>query len=206
MTIVRSLALFAVAAFAEIGGAWLIWQSVREHRPAARDERRPFARIDADAPRVAHAQPCGKGGENTGAGHAQPDRRQDRPVENGNRTHADDGGQRPACSQHQRGDKEQLRPPRHRPGRPGIEPQAGVAGTAPLHDAAPPESQHQPRQVEPEGEGGNHCAVSAPQPSSADPSAADTASCAVSCAADGTAQQLSPRHASRPSLTATAAM
>jgi len=32
MTVLRSLLLFAVAAFAEIGGAWLIWQGVREHR------------------------------------------------------------------------------------------------------------------------------------------------------------------------------
>jgi len=32
MTIVRSLVLFVVAAVAEIGGAWLIWQGVREHR------------------------------------------------------------------------------------------------------------------------------------------------------------------------------
>jgi small multidrug resistance family-3 protein len=32
MTIVRSLVLFALAALAEIGGAWLIWQGVREHR------------------------------------------------------------------------------------------------------------------------------------------------------------------------------
>lgn len=32
MTILRSIALFGVAAFAEIGGAWLIWQGVREHR------------------------------------------------------------------------------------------------------------------------------------------------------------------------------
>ena len=32
MTLVRSLLLFAVAALAEIGGAWLIWQGVREHR------------------------------------------------------------------------------------------------------------------------------------------------------------------------------
>lgn len=30
--IARSVALFAVAALAEIGGAWLIWQSVREGR------------------------------------------------------------------------------------------------------------------------------------------------------------------------------
>ena len=32
MTIVRSLLLFAVAALAEIGGAWLVWQGVRDHR------------------------------------------------------------------------------------------------------------------------------------------------------------------------------
>ncbi|MFT7841008.1 YnfA family protein [Saccharothrix sp. BKS2] len=32
MTVVRSLVLFALAALAEIGGAWLIWQGVREHR------------------------------------------------------------------------------------------------------------------------------------------------------------------------------
>jgi small multidrug resistance family-3 protein len=30
--IARSLALFAVAALFEIGGAWLVWQGVREHR------------------------------------------------------------------------------------------------------------------------------------------------------------------------------
>jgi small multidrug resistance family-3 protein len=35
MTIVRSLLLFALAALAEIGGAWLIWQGVREHRGLA---------------------------------------------------------------------------------------------------------------------------------------------------------------------------
>ncbi|WP_336217006.1 YnfA family protein [Nonomuraea sp. LPB2021202275-12-8] len=35
MTIIRSLLLFALAALAEIGGAWLIWQGVREHRGAA---------------------------------------------------------------------------------------------------------------------------------------------------------------------------
>ena len=34
MTILRSLLLFILAALAEIGGAWLIWQSVREHRSA----------------------------------------------------------------------------------------------------------------------------------------------------------------------------
>jgi small multidrug resistance family-3 protein len=34
MTPARSIALFALAAFAEIGGAWLIWQGVREHRGA----------------------------------------------------------------------------------------------------------------------------------------------------------------------------
>jgi small multidrug resistance family-3 protein len=32
MTIAKSLLLFALAAVAEIGGAWLIWQGVREHR------------------------------------------------------------------------------------------------------------------------------------------------------------------------------
>ncbi|SES72195.1 small multidrug resistance family-3 protein [Nonomuraea wenchangensis] len=32
MTILRSLALFALAALAEIGGAWLVWQGVREQR------------------------------------------------------------------------------------------------------------------------------------------------------------------------------
>jgi small multidrug resistance family-3 protein len=32
VTVVRSIALFLVAALAEIGGAWLIWQGVREQR------------------------------------------------------------------------------------------------------------------------------------------------------------------------------
>ena len=32
MTILRSVLLFALAAVAEIGGAWLIWQGIREHR------------------------------------------------------------------------------------------------------------------------------------------------------------------------------
>ena len=32
MLIARSVALFVVAALAEIGGAWLIWQGLREHR------------------------------------------------------------------------------------------------------------------------------------------------------------------------------
>ncbi len=32
MTVVRSVLLFVVAALAEIGGAWLIWQGVREQR------------------------------------------------------------------------------------------------------------------------------------------------------------------------------
>ena len=32
MTILRSIGLFIVAAIAEIGGAWLIWQGVREKR------------------------------------------------------------------------------------------------------------------------------------------------------------------------------
>ncbi|ULE33759.1 YnfA family protein [Mycobacterium sp. IDR2000157661] len=30
--VVRSIVLFALAALAEIGGAWLVWQGVREHR------------------------------------------------------------------------------------------------------------------------------------------------------------------------------
>ena len=32
MLIAKSILLFVVAALAEIGGAWLIWQGVREHR------------------------------------------------------------------------------------------------------------------------------------------------------------------------------
>jgi small multidrug resistance family-3 protein len=32
VSVVRSLLLFVVAALAEIGGAWLVWQGVREHR------------------------------------------------------------------------------------------------------------------------------------------------------------------------------
>lgn len=32
MTVTRSILLFVVAAVAEIGGAWLIWQGVREQR------------------------------------------------------------------------------------------------------------------------------------------------------------------------------
>jgi small multidrug resistance family-3 protein len=35
MTVLRSVLLFAVAALAEIGGAWLVWQGVREHRGLA---------------------------------------------------------------------------------------------------------------------------------------------------------------------------
>ncbi len=34
MHVVRVLALFVVAAIAEIGGAWLVWQGLREHRGA----------------------------------------------------------------------------------------------------------------------------------------------------------------------------
>ena len=30
MTVLRSLALFVLAALAEIGGAWLVWQGIRE--------------------------------------------------------------------------------------------------------------------------------------------------------------------------------
>ncbi|AHH22246.1 YnfA family protein [Nocardia nova] len=32
MTVLRSILLFVLAAIAEIGGAWLVWQGVREHR------------------------------------------------------------------------------------------------------------------------------------------------------------------------------
>jgi small multidrug resistance family-3 protein len=32
VTVVRSLVLFGLAALAEIGGAWLMWQGVREYR------------------------------------------------------------------------------------------------------------------------------------------------------------------------------
>ncbi|KRB77405.1 hypothetical protein ASE01_11870 [Nocardioides sp. Root190] len=32
MDTLRSIALFAAAAVAEIGGAWLVWQGVREHK------------------------------------------------------------------------------------------------------------------------------------------------------------------------------
>jgi small multidrug resistance family-3 protein len=35
MDTLRSVALFVVAAIAEIGGAWLVWQGVREHRGVA---------------------------------------------------------------------------------------------------------------------------------------------------------------------------
>ena len=32
MSVLRSVGLFLLAAVAEIGGAWLVWQGVREHR------------------------------------------------------------------------------------------------------------------------------------------------------------------------------
>ena len=32
MVVLKSLLLFALAAVAEIGGAWLVWQGIREHR------------------------------------------------------------------------------------------------------------------------------------------------------------------------------
>jgi small multidrug resistance family-3 protein len=35
VSVVRALLLFALAALAEIGGAWLVWQGVREHRGGA---------------------------------------------------------------------------------------------------------------------------------------------------------------------------
>ena len=34
MLILRSVGLFVLAAVAEIGGVWLVWQGVREHRGA----------------------------------------------------------------------------------------------------------------------------------------------------------------------------
>jgi small multidrug resistance family-3 protein len=35
MSLARSVALFALAAAAEIGGAWLVWQGVREQSGVA---------------------------------------------------------------------------------------------------------------------------------------------------------------------------
>lgn len=35
MSVLRSVVLFALAAIAEIGGAWMVWQGVREHRGVA---------------------------------------------------------------------------------------------------------------------------------------------------------------------------
>ncbi|ABS04578.1 small multidrug resistance family-3 protein [Kineococcus radiotolerans] len=35
MDVLRSIALFVLAALLEIGGAWLVWQGVREHRGLA---------------------------------------------------------------------------------------------------------------------------------------------------------------------------
>jgi small multidrug resistance family-3 protein len=35
LSVAKSLVQFAVAATAEIGGAWLVWQGVREHRGLA---------------------------------------------------------------------------------------------------------------------------------------------------------------------------
>jgi small multidrug resistance family-3 protein len=35
MSVLRSILLFLVAAVAEIGGAWMVWQGVREHRGTA---------------------------------------------------------------------------------------------------------------------------------------------------------------------------
>lgn len=32
MLVLRSISLFVLAAIAEIGGAWLVWQGVRQHR------------------------------------------------------------------------------------------------------------------------------------------------------------------------------
>ena len=35
MSVLRSVVLFVLAAVAEIGGAWMVWQGVREHRGVA---------------------------------------------------------------------------------------------------------------------------------------------------------------------------
>ena len=35
MSVLRSILLFLAAAVAEIGGAWMVWQGVREHRGTA---------------------------------------------------------------------------------------------------------------------------------------------------------------------------
>jgi small multidrug resistance family-3 protein len=35
VSVLRSILLFLVAALAEIGGAWMVWQGVREHRGTA---------------------------------------------------------------------------------------------------------------------------------------------------------------------------
>lgn len=35
MSVLRSILLFSVAALAEIGGAWMVWQGVRENRGTA---------------------------------------------------------------------------------------------------------------------------------------------------------------------------
>jgi small multidrug resistance family-3 protein len=35
MTVLHSILLFVLAALAEIGGAWLVWQGIREHRGLA---------------------------------------------------------------------------------------------------------------------------------------------------------------------------
>jgi small multidrug resistance family-3 protein len=35
VSVLRSLLLFVLAALAEIGGAWMVWQGVREHRGLA---------------------------------------------------------------------------------------------------------------------------------------------------------------------------
>jgi small multidrug resistance family-3 protein len=35
MSVARSIVLFVLAALAEIGGAWMVWQGIREHRGLA---------------------------------------------------------------------------------------------------------------------------------------------------------------------------
>jgi len=76
MSVARMLLLFVIAAIAEIGGAWLIWQGVREHRGvslvgagiaalAAYDfvaTSSKFKSSDADAPGIRAKPPTSSAG------------------------------------------------------------------------------------------------------------------------------------------------
>lgn len=52
--VMRSVALFVLAAVAEIGGAWLVWQGARAPRPAVGRRRRDhvLAALTLVSPRV----------------------------------------------------------------------------------------------------------------------------------------------------------